>query len=115
MSHAQNLSGHIILTGDSASCLRVLNALRVVIDAEVARNIVDLGLVNSVHAEPGMIEVVLLSSCSTCHMGNVMDDAFVAVRAMAPADTDIFVLPADPQTWTPLRLSSDSVRRARCE
>ena len=112
MSQDSNLTGHVILSGDADLSRQVLDKLRTVMDAEAAQNIVDMGMVNSVHAEPGTIEVVLLTSCPTCPMGNqVMDDAFVAVRAMAPVDTDIFVLPADQQTWTPLRMSLDGRKR----
>jgi metal-sulfur cluster biosynthetic enzyme len=112
MSQDSNLSGHVILSGDPDLSHRVLDKLRTVVDAEAAQNIVDLGMVNSVHAENGTIEVVLLTACPTCPMGNqVMDDAFVAVRSMAPVDTDIFVLPASQETWTPLRMSLDGRKR----
>jgi metal-sulfur cluster biosynthetic enzyme len=112
MNQAANLSGRIILSGDAAVCQRVLDVLRAVIDAESAQNIVELGLVNSVHAEPGTIEVVLHTACPTCPMGSqVMDDAFVAVRAMAPPDSDIFVLPIDQQTWTPVLMNLDGRKR----
>lgn len=112
MNQAAIQSRHIILSGDAAVCHRVLDKLRTVIDAESAQNLVDLGLINSVHAEPGTIEVVLLTACPSCPMGSqVMDDAFVAVRAVAPPDTDIFVLPATQQTWTPVHMNLDGRKR----
>lgn len=112
MTQDSNLSGHVILTGDPALSARILDKLRTVIDAEEAKNIVEMGMVNSVHAEPGHIEVVLQTSCPTCPKGNqVMDDAFVAVRAVAPPDTDIFVRPASQQTWTPVHMNLDGRKR----
>ena len=112
MNQAANLSGHIILSGDAAVCQRVLDRLRTVIDAESAQNIVEQGLINSIHAEPGTVEVVLLTACPTCSMGSqVMDDAFVAVRAVAPPDTDIFVLPMNQQAWTPVHVNLDGRKR----
>lgn len=112
MNQAANLSGRIILSGDAAVCQRVLDGLRTVIDAESTQNIVEQGLINSIHAEPGTIEVVLHTACPTCPMGSqVMDDAFVVVRAVAPPDTDIFVLPMDQQTWTPVHMNLDGRKR----
>ena len=100
------------LTGDAVVCERVLDALRGVLDAEAGRDIVGLGLVASVHAEPGMVEVVLQMARPTCPMGNqALHDAFIAVRSAAPPDTDIFVLPAGRQTWTPMLMQLDGRKR----
>lgn len=111
MNHNADRPAPPTLSGDPDLCARILAKLRTVMDSEAAQNIVDLGLVSRVHAEPGTIEVSVQSTCSTCQMGHrFLDDVFVAVRAMAPADTDIYVLPASRPTWESVRLDCGKTR-----
>lgn len=115
MNHRADLSEPTTLSGDLDSCARILAKLHTVVDSEAARSVVDMGLISRVHAEPGIIEVFVRSNCQTCQTGHrFLDDVFVAVRAMAPVDTDIYVLPADRPVWESVHLDYGKARAKPC-
>ncbi len=87
----------------------VREALRVVMDPEVGINIVDLGLVYGIEAEPDHIYVVMTMTTPTCPMGaHITDTARHTLRALAPQIKDIQIhLVWDPP-WNPGMMSSEA-------
>ena len=84
----------------------VMQALSGVEDPEAGMSIVDLGLVYEVHATPGAVTVKMTMTSPACPAAPyLVDEATAAIRALAPADTDVQVeLVWDPP-WTPERMS----------
>jgi len=90
----------------------VMQALGGVEDPEAGMSIVDLGLVYEVHAMPGSVTVKMTMTSPACPAAPyLVDEATAAIRALAPADTDVQVeLVWDPP-WTPERMSAEAQRR----
>jgi len=90
----------------------VMQALSGVEDPEAGMSIVDLGLVYGVHATPGSVTVKMTMTSPACPAAPyLVDEATAAIRALAPADTDVQVeLVWDPP-WTPERMSPEAQRR----
>jgi metal-sulfur cluster biosynthetic enzyme len=90
----------------------VRQALSGVEDPEAGMSIVDLGLVYEVHATPGSVTVTMTMTSPACPAAPyLVDEATAAIRALAPADTDVQVeLVWDPP-WTPERMSAEAQRR----
>lgn len=87
----------------------VMQALRGVEDPEAGMSVVDLGLVYGVQAAPGNVRVQMTMTSPACPAAPyLVDEATAAIRALAPADTDVQVeLVWDPP-WTPERMSEDA-------
>jgi metal-sulfur cluster biosynthetic enzyme len=90
----------------------VTQALRSVEDPEAGMSIVDLGLVYGVDAAPGQVKVQMTMTSPACPAAPyLVDEATAAIRAVAPAGTDIQVeLVWDPP-WTPERMSPQAQSR----
>ncbi len=90
----------------------VMQALSGVEDPEAGMSIVDLGLVYSVHSEPGCVRVRMTMTSPACPAAPyLVDEATAAVRALAPDGTDVQVeLVWDPP-WTPERMSAEAQQR----
>jgi metal-sulfur cluster biosynthetic enzyme len=90
----------------------VMQALSGVEDPEAGMSIVDLGLVVEVHATPGSVTVKMTMTSPACPAAPyLVDEATAAIRALAPADTDVQVeLVWDPP-WTPERMSPQAQSR----
>jgi metal-sulfur cluster biosynthetic enzyme len=90
----------------------VMQALRGVEDPEAGMSIVDLGLVYGVQAAPGSVRVQMTMTSPACPAAPyLVDEATAAIRALAPADTDVQVeLVWDPP-WTPERMSPQAQSR----
>jgi len=90
----------------------VTQALRGVEDPEAGMSIVDLGLVYCVHAAPGCVRVQMTMTSPACPAAPyLVDEAAAAIRALAPAGTDVQVeLVWDPP-WTPERMSPEAQSR----
>lgn len=90
----------------------VTQALRSVEDPEAGMNIVDLGLVYEVRAAPGRVAVQMTMTSPACPAAPyLVDEASAAIRAIAPAGTDVQVeLVWDPP-WTPERMSPEAQSR----
>lgn len=84
----------------------MLDALRQVEDPEAGMNIVDLGLVYEVFAEPPAATVRMTMTSPACPMGEYLEAAVRdALRARFPELTEVGVeLVWDPP-WTPERMS----------
>jgi metal-sulfur cluster biosynthetic enzyme len=90
----------------------VMQALSGVEDPEAGMSIVDLGLVYGVQAAPGSVRVQMTMTSPACPAAPyLVDEATAAIRALAPADTDVQVeLVWDPP-WTPERMSPEAQSR----
>ncbi len=90
----------------------VMQALGGVEDPEAGMSIVDLGLVYGVHAAPGSVRVQMTMTSPACPAAPyLVDEATAAIRAQAPAGTDVTVeLVWDPP-WTPERMSPQAQSR----
>ena len=89
-----------------------MQALSGVEDPEAGMSIVDLGLVYEVRATPGSVTVTMTMTSPACPAAPyLVDEATAAIRALAPADTDVQVeLVWDPP-WTPERMSPEAQSR----
>jgi metal-sulfur cluster biosynthetic enzyme len=95
------------MTGHPTELMRVMLALRAVIDPEVEENIVDLGLIERLELEPGRAELVLVTMSATCPMSDLIaEEAFRAMQRALP-DTDLFVRHDPDVEWTPGRMSPE--------
>ena len=90
----------------------VMQALGDVEDPEAGMSIVDLGLVYGVQAAPGAVRVQMTMTSPACPAAPyLVDEATAAIRALAPAGTDVAVeLVWDPP-WTPERMSAAAQSR----
>jgi len=90
----------------------VTQALRNVEDPEAGMSIVDLGLVYGVDVAPGRVRVEMTMTSPACPAAPyLVDEATAAIRAIAPAGTDVQVeLVWDPP-WTPERMSAEAQSR----
>lgn len=90
----------------------VMQALKGVEDPEAGMSIVDLGLVYGVQAAPGRVRVQMTMTSPACPAAPfLVDEATAAIRALAPAVTDVQVeLVWDPP-WTPERMSVEAQQR----
>lgn len=82
-------------------------ALRRVVDPEVAMTIVDVGLVYSVHVEPGRWHVVMTMTSAACPVTDViLDEAEDELSRVAPSGTAIDLELVWEPPWTPERMSA---------
>jgi metal-sulfur cluster biosynthetic enzyme len=90
----------------------VREALRSVEDPEAGMNIVDLGLVYTIVAEPGRVRVEMTMTSPACPVGPyLVDEAAAAIRTLAAEGTDISVDLVWEPPWTPERMSADARSR----
>ena len=90
----------------------VRQALAGVQDPEAGMSIVDLGLVYSVVIEPGRVRVAMTMTSPACPVAPyLVDEATAAIRAVAPADTDVQVELVWEPPWTPDLMSPEAQAR----
>lgn len=98
-------------TGDEALREPITQALRRVIDPEVALSIVDVGLVYRVSVEPARVHVLMTMTTAACPVTDVIiDDVYAELEAVLPLDTDIAVELCWEPPWTPERMSQHARR-----
>ncbi|MBB5205013.1 metal-sulfur cluster biosynthetic enzyme [Inhella inkyongensis] len=85
---------------------QALQALRGVLDPEVGVNIVDLGLLYSLHESPGGLMLTMTMTSAACPMADQILDEVEAVLAplLGASQTLDIELVFDPP-WTPQRMS----------
>jgi len=89
--------------------LEVREALRSVEDPEAGMNIVDLGLVYAINAQPGRVRVEMTMTSPACPVGPyLVDEAEAAVRAAASDGTEVQVDLVWEPPWTPERMSPEA-------
>ena len=92
--------------------LEVREALKSVEDPEAGMNIVDLGLVYTIVAEPGRVRVEMTMTSPACPVGPyLVDEAAAAIRTLAAEGTEISVDLVWEPPWTPERMSADARSR----
>ncbi|HEX6319298.1 MAG TPA: metal-sulfur cluster assembly factor [Burkholderiales bacterium] len=90
----------------------VTQALKTVEDPEAGMNIVDLGLVYGIAVEPGRVRVEMTMTSPACPVGAyLVDESAAAIRAVAPAGTDVQVDLVWEPPWTPERMSPEAQSR----
>ena len=92
--------------GSEALRQPLIEALRRVVDPEVALNIVDVGLVYGVRISEGMVQADVTMTSAACPVADVIvQDIEKELDAVMPADLLVHVeLVWDPP-WTPDRMS----------
>lgn len=90
----------------------VRQALASVEDPEAGMSIVELGLVYSIGTEPGRVQVAMTMTSPACPVAPyLVDEATAAIRAIAPADTDVQVELVWEPPWTPDMMSPEAKTR----
>ncbi len=90
----------------------VREALRSVEDPEAGMNIVDLGLVYAIVAEPGRVLVEMTMTSPACPVGPyLVDEAAAAIRMLAAEGTEVRVDLVWEPPWTPERMSPQARSR----
>lgn len=85
----------------------VQQALRSVVDPELALSIVDVGLVYGVSIAPEQAQVLLTMTSAACPVAEVIvDDICRALDPVLPADLPLAVKLVWEPPWTPDRLSA---------
>lgn len=86
----------------------IRNLLRKVVDPELGVNIVDLGLLYRIDAEPGAIEIDMTMTSPACPMGEmIVDEVRKTLAAAWPGDRIEVRLVWDPP-WDPSRMTERS-------
>lgn len=87
----------------------VREALKSVEDPEAGMNIVDLGLVYAIEAQPGRVRVEMTMTSPACPVGAyLVDEAAAAIRAAADEATEVQVDLVWEPPWTPERMSPEA-------
>ncbi len=87
----------------------VTQALRGVEDPEAGMSVVDLGLVYGVQLAPGRVQVQMTMTSPACPAAPyLVDESVAAIRAVAPAGTDVQVELVWEPPWTPERMSAEA-------
>jgi len=90
----------------------VTQALKSVEDPEAGMNIVDLGLVYGIEVQPDRVRVEMTMTSPACPVGAyLVDESAAALRAVAPAGTDVQVDLVWEPPWTPERMSPEAQSR----
>jgi metal-sulfur cluster biosynthetic enzyme len=90
----------------------VREALRSVEDPEAGMNIVDLGLVYAIVAQPGSVLVEMTMTSPACPVGPyLVDEAAAAIRMLAAEGTEVRVDLVWEPPWTPERMSPQARSR----
>ena len=90
----------------------VREALRSVEDPEAGMNIVDLGLVYAIVAQPGRVLVEMTMTSPACPVGPyLVDEAAAAIRMLAAEGTEVRVDLVWEPPWTPERMSPQARSR----
>lgn len=85
---------------------RALQALAAVVDPEVCENIVELGLVERLEIDAGVVLLRLVLTSPTCPMGDaIADDALRALQQALPGH-EVRVEHAEEVAWGPERMSA---------
>ena len=91
---------------------RVRDALREVIDPELGINVVDLGLVYRIEAEPDRLSVAMTMTTPACPLGeHLAAQAEAAIRLAAPQIAEVQVRLVWDPPWSPDLMSPDAKRR----
>lgn len=92
--------------GDAALKPRITEALRRVVDPEMALNVLDLGLVYEVHASSGRVHVLMTMTSAACPATElILEEVEVRIEQAMPPGTLIDIELVWEPEWTPDRMS----------
>lgn len=92
--------------GPASLQLHIDQALRRVVDPEVALNIVDVGLVYDVAVNGGVVHVTMTMTSAACPVTEViLDDVVEQLLRVLPDDMDVEVQLTWQPAWSPERLT----------
>lgn len=92
--------------GDAAMRAAIGEALRRVIDPEMALDIVNLGLVYGVEAQPGRIRLRITMTSAACPVSEfIVDEIGYELKQTFGKGTDVLVQIVWEPPWTPERMS----------
>jgi metal-sulfur cluster biosynthetic enzyme len=75
-------------------------------DPEAGMSVLDLGLVYGIATEPGRVRVEMTMTSPACPAADyLVEEAAAAIRAAAPAGTEVEVRLVWDPPWTPERMS----------
>lgn len=101
-------------SGDEAWRAPITEALRRVVDPEVALSILDVGLVYRVAVEPEKAHVVMTMTSAACPVTDViLDDVYAELERVLPIEMDIAIELCWEPAWTPARMSEAAQRFMR--
>ena len=87
-------------------------ALKTVEDPEAGMSVLDLGLVYGIALDAGKVRVEMTMTSPACPASDyIVDEAAAAIRAVAPAGTDVEVRLVWDPPWTPERMSAEAQQR----
>lgn len=87
-------------------------ALKTVEDPEAGMSVLDLGLVYGIALEPGKVRVEMTMTSPACPASDyIVDEAAAAIRAVAPAGTEVEVRLVWDPPWSPERMSAQAQQR----
>jgi len=90
----------------------VREALKSVEDPEAGMSIVDLGLVYGIRIDMGKVQVDMTMTSPACPVAPyIIDESAAAIRAVAPAGTDVQVDLVWEPPWTPDLMSPEAQGR----
>ena len=88
--------------------VKLIDALKQVVDPELMINIVDLGLVYDVSQQDGNVNVEMTLTSPACPAGpQIMQQAKMALEKLKDVDTANIKLVMSPP-WTPERMTDDA-------
>ena len=95
-----------VFHGDAALKPRIVEALRRVVDPEMALNVLDLGLVCEVHASPGRVHVLMTMTSAACPVTElILEEVEVRIEQAMPTGTLVDIELVWEPAWTPDRMS----------
>jgi metal-sulfur cluster biosynthetic enzyme len=81
-------------------------------DPEAGMSVLDLGLVYGIATEPGRVRVEMTMTSPACPAADyLVEEAAAAIRAAAPAGTEVEVRLIWDPPWTPERMSPEARTR----
>jgi metal-sulfur cluster biosynthetic enzyme len=91
---------------------QIRQALTAVEDPEAGMSVVDLGLVYAIAVTAGQVSVDMTMTSPACPAASyIADEAADAIRAVAPAGTDVQVRLVWEPPWTPERMSDEARKK----
>ncbi len=98
-------------TGPDDLRLPIEQALRRVVDPEIAMNIVDVGLVYEVTVDADRVHVLMTMTSAACPVADViLDEAGIELERAVPEDRRIALALTWEPPWTPDRMSPHARR-----
>ena len=87
----------------------IRNALRMIIDPEIGRNIVDLGLIYKIDSKPGELYVEMTMTSPACPLADmILDDIDSVLDPLVPPEVEIRVEIVWDPPWSPDKMAAEA-------